>query len=297
MTPEMDPGSPDIEFSIDIALQRSGWGGQVTRCHLQAALRTVEPRDEEMVPFSEAEGTEIGLPSTPNSCVHTELSDQGPPVEIGGDGDNWVIAGELIAADEIHLISAERTIVLDQVELETGAVRYEWTECTVEDFPFGEVLALHLPEADGVFIEGFTVEEAFAVGPDVVITEPSGVEQSVFHAQEQDLSLSWRDRHDLPEIRGQAPEVERVVWARNRSIDEHQPFEALGCRPGAEDMVVAASDWALMEANLVGEEAELLVGIQLDTVVQSPPFEAPWGKPISVRSTVSDGGDLMLWSD
>ena len=60
------------------------------------------------------------------------------------------------------------------------------------------------------------------------------------------------------------------------------------------EMVIEDDDWMRMEGNPSEEETRHVIGLQVDTVVTSPPFEAPWGKPISVRSTVSDGGDLIL---
>ena len=56
VTPESNPGTPVIEFSIDIALQRAAWGQALGRCHLQAALRTYEPKDDEMAPYTGESG-------------------------------------------------------------------------------------------------------------------------------------------------------------------------------------------------------------------------------------------------
>jgi len=292
--PESDPGEPDIEFSLDIALQRSSWGQAVGRCHLQAALRTLKPREDDMVPYGESHGTVIALPEEPLLCEHTALMDAGDPVEVGSAEDNWAIEGEEIAADEIHLISDEQIIVLVATALETGSVRYEWDGCDQDGFPFGQVFDLHLPNAEGVLISGFTVDDAFAVGPDMIITNPNPDGTRVVHPQDQDLSLSWRDLDAIPVVRGEPATVDRTVWARNRAMNAPQPFEALGCLPSDTGIVIEADDWMQMEGNPSEEDTRHVIGLQVDTVVSSPPFEAPWGKPISVRSTVSDGGDLIL---
>ena len=292
--PESDPGEPDIEFSLDIALQRSSWGQSVGRCHLQAALRTLKPKEDDMAPYGEAHGTVIELPEEPMDCAHTALEDAGGPVEVGSAEDNWAIEGDEIAAAEIHLISDEQLIVLVATELETGSVRYEWDGCSQDSFPFGQVFDLHLPTAEDVLISGFTVEEAFAVGPDLVITDPIPEDTRVVHSQDQDLTLAWSDLDEMPVVRGESVQVERTVWARNRSMDEQQPFEALGCLPSEDGMVIEEDDWMQMEGNLSEETARHVIGLQVDTVVTSPPFDAPWGKPISIRSTVSDGGDIIL---
>ncbi len=296
VTPDTVLGEPDIEFSLDIALQRAGWGQSLGRCHLQAAIRVLKPTEEDMVPFSESNGTVIALPDEPMTCEHTPIEAAGEPVEVGGPKDNWAIAGEQIAADEFHLISDTQTIVLVATELETGAVRYEWDGCDQDLFPFGQVFDLHLPDAEDVLISGFSVDSAFAIGPDVRIDSPIPEERSVVHVQDQDLDFAWNDLHDFPMVRGESVTVDRTVWARNRRVDEEQPFEALGCRPSELGMTIHAEDWLKMEGNHSEEDKTRIVGLQVDTVVLSPSFEAPWGKPISIRSTVSDGGDLILIS-
>ena len=247
-----------------------------------------------MVPYGESHGTVIALPEEPMVCEYTSLEDAGDRVEVGSTEDNWVIGGEEIAADEIHLISDEQIIILVATELETGSVRYEWDGCDQASFPFGQVFDLHLPAAEDVLISGFTVDDAFAVGPDMVITDPSPEGTRVVHSQGEDFALAWHDLDAMPVVRGERVHVERTVWARNRSMDEPQPFEALACLPSDSGIVIEDDDWMRMEGNLSEEETLHLIGLQVDTVVTSPPFEAPWGKPISVRSTVSDGGDLML---
>ena len=293
-TPDSPPGDPTIEFSLDIALQRAAWGQSLGRCHLQAALRTYVPRDEEMTPYGDSGGGQIGLPDAPLSCAHSVLEDTGPPIEVGSGEDNWAIAGDDIAADQIQLISDQTTIVLETVQTETGAVRYEWSDCDQDTFPFGQVFDLHLPDASDAFISGFTIESAFAVGPDVSVLSPASVEQRVFHDQATDLEMAWVDIHPMPEVRGEAVEVERTLWARNRVVGEQHPFEALACWPEDEGMMLDAQDLAQLSASNSADDPEYVVGLQVDTVVTSPPFEAPWGSPISVRSTVSDGGDMVL---
>ena len=294
VVPDSAPGDLDIEFSLDIALQRSAWGESLGRCHLQAALRTLAPRDEKMTPYAESQGTVIAVPEDPMTCTHTVMDSDVPSVEVGGEGDNWAIAGDEVAASEIHLISEERTIVLLATELATGMVRYEWDGCAQASFPFGEVFDLHLPEAEGVYISGFTIESAFAVGPDILINEPTPEGPQVAHVQDQDLVLLWEELHEIPDVRGAPVDVQRAVWARNRAVDESQPFEALGCLPLGHEMTIKGSDWMQLEGNEDALSASHIIGLQVDTVVTSPPFDAPWGKPISIRSTVSDGGDVIL---
>ena len=297
VTPESNPGTPVIEFSIDIALQRAAWGQALGRCHLQAALRTYEPKDDEMAPYTgESGGGQIALPDRPLSCVYTAIEAMGPPIEPGSPSDNWAIAGADIAADEIHLESDEGTIVLQTVETQTGAIRYEWTDCSPDTFPFGQVFDLHLPDDADAYISGFDIPSAFAVGPDLVLRTPDAVEHRVFHDQSIALDVSWEELHTIPDVRGEAVDVERTLWARNRAVDDPQPFEALACWPEADGMVLEPDDLAQLSASTSAADPETVVGLQVDTVVTSPPFEAPWGSTVSVRSTVSDGGDLVLFS-
>ena len=290
--PQSEAGLNDVELSIDIAIQRSQWGDQVGRCHLQAALRTFEPTEEDMVPFTESEGSLVILPETPDTCAHSVLDDPGPPMEPEGEGDNWQIAGEDVAAETIVLVSDRQTIVLEQVRLEGDSIRYEWIDCTEENFPFGQVFDLEMDDDPGLQVPGFVIEEAFAVGPDISFMNMSG--QPYFHHQTEDLEVRWTELHDWPSIRGESVDVERILWARNRTMDDPMPFEALACLPSGTNIVVAAEDWSKLEANETQQDRSTLTGLQIDTVATSPPFEAPWGQTISVRSTVSDGGDLHL---
>ena len=293
----MDPhaGTPDIDFSIDVALQRSMWGGAIGRCHIQAALRLFEPQDEGMKPFRDGQGTVLDLPNAPLACAHTTIGEPGEPVDVGGANDNWAIEGQPIASDEILLLSSEQDIVLRATELTSGGVRYEWQDCSPELFPFGTVFDLHMPDSEDARVPGFTVESAFAVGADVFITEPvaSGLHHA--HNQDDDLDLAWVELQAVGDVRGEPVDVERVVWARNRRTDQHHPFEALACLPERNGMTIQAEELARLEANSEHDEAHVLLGVQVDTVVTSPAFETPWGRTISVRSTVSDGGDIVLW--
>ena len=291
-TPQSEAGLNDVELSIDIALQRSRWGEQVGRCHLQAALRTFEPRDEDMVPFTESQGSLVVLPETFDTCTHSVLDDPGPPMEPEGEDDNWQIAGEDVAAETILLVSDQQTIVLEQVRLEGDSIRYEWLDCAAETFPFGQVFDLQMDDDPGLQVPGFVIEEAFAVGPDVSFLNMSG--QPYFHDQDEDLDVMWTELHEWPTIRGESVDVERILWARNRTMDDPMPFEALACLPSSTTMVVGSEDWSKLEANETQQDTSNLIGLQIDTVATSPPFEAPWGQTISVRSTVSDGGDVHL---
>ena len=289
---QSEPGVVDVELSIDIAIQRNKWGDQLGRCHLQAALRTFEPKEKEMVPYGEAVGSQAVLPQTPDTCVHSLLTDPAPPVEAGSEEDNWQIAGEDVAADTLLLRSSERTIILEKVLLEGDTLRYEWMDCTPETFPFGQVFDLEMDDDPGLQVPGFVVESAFAVGPDFVFEGMQG--DPLFHHQNEDLSVNWTELQDWPLIRDQEVGVERTVWARNRAMDEPMPFEALACSPTDTEMIVLADDWAKLEANADRYDSTNVIGIQVDTVTNSPPFDAPWGQTISIRSTVSDGGDLHL---
>jgi len=289
---QSEPGVVDIELSVDIAIQRNNWGEQLGRCHLQAALRTFDPKENEMVPYGESGGSRVVLPQTPDTCVHSMLTDPGPPMEAGSNEDNWQIAGEDVAADTILLRSDQQTIVLEKVMLEGDTHRYEWTDCTADTFPYGQVFDLEMEDDPGLQVPGFVVESAFAVGPDFAFDGLEG--NPLFHSQDEDLPVVWTELHEWPLIRDQEVGVERTVWARNRAMDEPMPFEALACSPTQTQMVLVAEDWAKLEANTDRYDDTNIVGIQVDTVTNSPPFEAPWGQTISIRSTVSDGGDLHL---
>ena len=291
------PGVPDVDLSVDIALQRAQWGDMVGRCHLQMALRTFEPRDGDMVPYTEDNDNVIVTPEEADTCAYSALDSQVDPVEVGGQADNWKIAGEMVAADHIRLESSEQTIILDRVEVAEGQVRYEWADCTESEFPFGQVFDFELPDDSEMLVPGFVVEDAFVVGTDVQILEPHSPGQEVLHSAADVLSAVWQDGGVVPDVGGDAASVERFIWARNRRVEEQMPFEALACSPSGMNMDLNQDDLAQLQPNFDGEEEVNVLSFQLDTVVTSPAFEAPWGQTIHVRSTVSDGGDILLYAE
>ncbi|MGB0639773.1 MAG: hypothetical protein ACPGTU_10600 [Myxococcota bacterium] len=295
--PRSQAGVPDVDLSVDIAFQRGRWGDMVGRCHLQMALRTFEPRDGEMVPYTEGNDNVIVLPEEADTCAYSTLDSQVDSVEVGSETDNWQIAGEMVAADHIRLESKNQTIILDRVEVAEGQVRYEWLDCDESTFPFGQVFDFELPDDSEMLVPGFVVEEAFVVGTDVDLVTPHSPGDEVLHSAADVLSASWQDVGVIPDVGGEVPTVERIIWVRNRRVDEQMPFEALGCAPAGMSMDVSEEDLAQLEPNLGVEEEVNVLGFQLDTVVTSPAFEAPWGQTIHVRSTVSDGGDIHLYTD
>ena len=110
---DSEPGVKHVEMSIDIAIQRSEWVLNVVRCHLQAALRTFEPQDNDMVPFVES-GQSI---CSAHDAQHLRIvaPETGPRI-APGSGRQLAIAGEDVAADIIELHSDEQTITLEQID-------------------------------------------------------------------------------------------------------------------------------------------------------------------------------------
>ena len=148
-----------------------------------------------------------------------------------------------------------------------------------------------------MLVPGFVVEDAFVVGTDVQILEPHSPGQEVLHSAADVLSAVWEDGGVVPDVGGEAASVERFIWARNRRVEEQMPFEALACSPSGMNMDLNQDDLAQLQPNFDGEEEVNVLSFQLDTVVTSPAFEAPWGQTIHVRSTVSDGGDILLYAE
>ena len=112
------------------------------------------------------------------------------------------------------------------------------------------------------------------------------------------LEVAREARHNVDSL--SCKEVGQIFLAGFRqdgevaAVDDPQPFEALACWPEADGMVLEPDDLVQLSASTSAADPETVVGLQVDTVVTSPPFEAPWGSTVSVRSTVSDGGDLVL---
>lgn len=300
---------PEMDLSFDIALQRNGWGQQVGRCQIQLAF-TNKGEDGWGAPEGPSP-VQVVYPQNVGECVYTDLEpeEQGDPGDgepgggsEGGDpmdqDENWNLAGVFEGNDVVWLHSGHRSIALDLVELESGGVRYEWSGCNDADFPFGEVFDLEVPASanpDG--IQGFYVEEAFGIGPDLMLLSPQdqpGDGGKVFHWNQQALSANWE--HDVPPPALEDLELERRVDVVYRNFThDMRPVEAVVCLPADDAFTTQAEALQMMQANPDSFTQDFLLGFQVDAVYDSPPFKTPWGQSVRVRSVITEGGNVHLY--
>jgi hypothetical protein len=300
---------PEMDLSFDIALQRNGWGQNIGRCQIQLAFTN---KGDDGWGSPEGPPVTVDYPQKAGECVYTDLTpmpsdseDQGTSGNSGGGGDgvnpdeeNWNLAGVFEGSDTVWLHSGYRSLALGRVQLDEGGVRYEWTGCNDEDFPFGEVFDVEVPPSeDEEGIQGFYVEQAFGIGPDMALLSPSdepGDGGKVYHDSSEALTAVWE--HDQPPPELHALELERRVDVVYRNFTKDmQPIEAVVCLPAEDMFTTEATAFEMLEANPDPMTQEVLLGFQVDAVYDSPPFMTPWGQSVRVRSLVTEGGNIHLY--
>ncbi|HJN74315.1 MAG TPA: hypothetical protein QGF58_10320 [Myxococcota bacterium] len=307
---------PNVDMSVDVALQKMEWGDSVTRCQIQVAFHKLAEGEAPVTEHGGGEeggGNVIDIPDAPGTCLFSELdysgSEQGPPSEdetYGDDGtdpdsDNWQEAGNLSGAPEIYLHSVDRTIVLHRQPLEDGRVRYEWDGCDADTFPFGEVFDIEVPNSDeDDSLPGFYVVEAFGIGTDMELGEPVPNDtHRLSHANHIDLWSDWRHLGQIPEVRGQDLLRDVKLFIRNYEHGGGPEFEALACDPPGDWSEIRDDDLQSLTPNATSSAADapLYAAFQVDAHYDSPEIELPWGQTMRIRSTITEGGTLHLWED
>ncbi len=301
---EEDTESLDVSMMIEAVLQRNSWGDEIGRCQVQVAFmlpQLVSETDLDSAP------PRIELPEDTDRCQYSDLvldpsSDDevidDPPPETDPDGDDWFLAGDLAGAEEIYLHTWDETLVLKRYELFAGEVRYQIELCDETTFPFGQVFDLEVPYLEDGAIPGFYVDNALAVGHDVEVTAPipSEVTDAYYHQQEEAISYEWEDLGAAPVVGEETLEAQRMIFARNHVDGEHVPFEALACRPPGVGMVLPSENVEQLLSNPDVDTELYYMALQIDTVYETPSFVAPWGQIVMARSTVSESGEVHLYT-
>jgi len=298
VTETIDEPAVEFEMALEAVLQRNRWGRALGRCQIEVAFRIKNTGevDGNGGPSSDM----ILIPEDYGSCAYTDLA----PAESRGaevsltDEDDWELSGTISGADAIYLHSATTTLTLPRVNLSDGGVRYELTDCSEADFPFGQIFDLEVPSLEGASIPGFYVEEALAVGPDVWLLEPmvSRTEEVLIHPTDQSIVGIWEDLGPSPRVLGDVLAADRVIFLRNHLHGETMPFEALACRPPDRQMTISPESLAPLRANPDPVLEDYYIAYQVDTVFKTPSFEAPWGQSVFARSTVSESGEVHLYT-
>jgi len=293
---ELEDDPPEIAMSLEAVLQRTRWGESLARCQIEVGFRDVGDDDDS------SQGSDLSvlvIPDATGTCAYTALRPEEieDPVGFGTGEDDWELSGTLSGADTIYLHSETTTLTLHRQEIGAGQVRYEVPSCSIADFPFGQVFDLEVPSLEGAAIPGFYVEEALAVGPDLRFREPvvSLSADILYHRADSPIYGVWDDLGPPPVVLGEALEPDRMIFVRNHTEGSRAPFEALACLPPDRQMAVGPEALALLEANPDRVTEAYYIAFQVDTVFNTPAFEAPWGQTVYARSTVSESGEVHLY--
>ena len=305
----VDPIPPEPTLTtlrVDLAMQENDYGAHVSRCQMQVAF---EPIPEFTDPDASGEDTgedtglaepkpEVALPSQPGECAFSEVPPAGPPPEGGGEGsmtgDNWQLSGDVVGPDSVEMWHNSESWTLDAVETEHGGLRYEWSDCSHDAYPFSRTLTLYAPpseDPDGV--DSFTMEELVPVGPRVVLDHPMGEHGGQPSADiTQPLMVAWHLAGDLPTIEGEALTPDTLVKIKTQDQDGLEATRWLVCWPESEGFIELSPD-ILAPLFVDREDPELYrTNIDVHTELLSTERPTPWGEALTVRTNISMGTGL-----
>lgn len=277
-------------MSFSVALQRGDWGASVTRCQVEVAFMDAGREDGL---WEGANAAVVERPEEPGSCIHTSFDDEEPALGL------WQVRGDRQAGESLWLHGREDSLELMRQTDEDGRVFYGLEACSEALFPFGEVLDIEVPGDDGPDgLSGFDAEDAFVVGPDIVITELSAPLDETARLElsvGQDLTLTWDYLQDLPVAGGALLDHVPYLMIRNQRQGEEQPFEAVACQPDIwGEITVPADMLALLEPLDDEATGDPYLAVQLDAWYEGPKVLTPWGSSTRVLSMVTEGGIALL---
>jgi hypothetical protein len=282
---------PDtIDMAFSVALQRGDWGQTVTRCQVEVAFLESGQHDGL---FASTGGMDITYPTVPGTCAYTSFAEEQATVGM------WSVRGTRRADDSIWLHGDDTSLELELNTDSRGRYTYALDGCDEERFPFARVLDLEVPghEADDG-LEGFDAEQAFAVGPDLVITDlPDSYDEHgrLVLAPGEDLPVSWTALQDLPEVAGVPVSHVTYLMLRTMHPGDPQPLEALACLPAeGATTTISAADLAMLQPSEDPSIGDPYVAFQVDTWYEGPPVVTPWRSTSRVLSVVTEGGIVIL---
>ncbi|HCH65500.1 MAG TPA: hypothetical protein DFR83_22035 [Deltaproteobacteria bacterium] len=323
----VEPNPPQYELStlrVDLAIQENDYGANITRCQMQVAFEPLpEYTDPDSVNGSDdaesgtTDDTEpvehVGLPVAPGECVFSVVSPPGPPPEGHGDhsehpnddhppdndaleGDNWQLSGNVVGPTFVEMWRADASWTLDAVDTEHGGLRYEWTECAVEDYPFSSTLTMDVPASDDPDgVDPFTMDDLVPVGPRVVLDAPMGEHggQPDIHV-EQPLSIAWHNDGGLPEVNGEARSPSTLVKLQTHDHQRQEDVRWLVCWPETEGTLLLSPETLapLFEGRRDPELYKASLDVHMELLVEDRP--TPWGEALTVRTNASTGTGMRI---
>ena len=284
------PSWSRVGVAFQVAFQRGDWGASTMRCQVEVAFLDQGQRDGM---FMGGEGAVIDWPQQPGSCRYTSFAEEDQARGL------WSVRGSLQGGEVVWLHGQDDSLELTLQQDDLGRWYYGLEDCSEERFPFAAVFDLEVPGGEGAgALPGVLLEQVFVAGADLVISElPAELDEHGWlqHDQHQTLELAWEYLQPLPALQGQPLVPQEYAVLRNMLPGDPLPFEALTCQPQSSgELHIAAADLALLEPTLDPGIGDPYVAFQVDTWLEGPAVDTPWGTSTRVTSTVSEGGTLIL---
>lgn len=283
-----DVADPYVDASFSVVHQRTSFGSDTTICWIQAAFYEAGGDDGQ---GSGGDGQVIEIPSEPGTCAYTAFTD-----EAVADG-SMQVRGTVDAGRALGLIGEDRILRLDRDVNQDGQPVYAMASCSDSAFPFGETFDVFAPgsaQAEG--LDGFTLRDAVAVGPDIRRVEPGDeavADGQLHHDNDEPLRFAWEHLHDPPITSSGEVVSSPLLFLRNTRRGENRTFEALACRPEFDGAVEVPVETLAMLTPDDGS-GETYVQAQIDVTWSGESVTAPWGQVLKIQSLVTFGGVMNL---
>ncbi len=301
----VDPNPPESLASslrVDLAIQENDWGSKVTRCQMQVAFEPlpeyVDPEEaagEETPPPEEtAPPPQVELPIAPGDCAFSELHPPEPDSDGALDGDNWQLSGNIIGPRYVEMWHSSDSWTLDAVETDHGGLRYEWSACELNAYPFSSTLTMDVPasdDPDGVY--PFTMDDLVPVGPRVMLDDPARVDGGQppvdIHFP---LDIEWHTDGGLPELDDNVLQPDTLVKLQTQDHARQEAVRWLVCWPEEDGwMQLSPETLAPLFADRTDPERYTTnLDIHMELLMEDRP--TPWGEALTVRTNVSTGAGL-----
>lgn len=294
-TPETSTADaePVVEGSFRANWQMNTWGAQLGRCDVAFAFYI---RDDEPVTAGQS-GQVLADPDVDGACRLTRFD---PSEEVASA--SMTPLGTMDAGETLTLEDDDFAVSLVRSTNDLGQVEYAIDDCA-QQYPFGR--SLDLVSAGSVQeggIPAFTIEDALAVGPDIVPVSPA-VEDL-----EEDGSLSWSNKDPLPiqwayagepplgpdgPVYPSAQILVRNTYRSDGSGYVNGLFEALKCRVKNDGQFRIPAD-VLQLLTPTDEAHSIYTSVQTDVWWEAGASDAPWGTLANNTSLTSWGGTMYL---
>lgn len=282
-----EPSGEEAQASFHVVFQWGAFGRTVGRCQFEAAFYALEEDDGL---GDEPSGQQMNMPEEAGTCAFTDYD----PDEAGEPGD-MSIRGTLDAGPSLRVYDEGWEIELTSSVDGDGNIRYNWTECERETFPFGRTLGISGPGVSGG-IGAFDLDDLIVVGPDHVVLEPAEEDldsEILPHSLSEPFVWSWDWATPLPVSPEGEVTPDLMFVLRNARRSDNALLESLACMP-EEDGIVVVDPEDLAQLTPDPGDGSTYGSAQLDATFEGASVETPWGQTGRVRSMISMSGLLRL---